>query len=270
MIPGFNIVLDYASWVPLEPEDAYFCAIEFLYDLASAGWEEVIPSGYEAFSPEVNGIKIAFASVTQPEDIYQLQSKHLILGVLKAMNSLASRKSFCTTKATLYMYNKPFGQLAIGRGARQPPTLSRIHGTNVTLSNSDPIHDNTASRSLAVVREIVDPEDSDFVISYEMLEDPIPCQTLLNAAMNGMAKSAQLKNDARCIDFAGYSSAGEVTYMISRNPPGTTRFVLTYSLVRTTLKLLPERLYSAGTCGEVKFDFVYQGDELGGGTFFLS
>lgn len=270
MIPGFNIALKHAPWVPLDPEDAYLCAIEFIYDLASAGWEEVIPSGYEAFSPEVNGIKIAFASLTQPGDTYQLQSKHLILGILKAMNTLASRSSFCTTKATLYMYNKIVGQLAIGRGAGPPPTLSIIHGTNVTLSNPDPIPDNTASRSLAIVREIVDPEDSDFVISYEMLEDPIPCQTLLNAAMNGMAKSAQVKNEDRCIDFAGYSSAGEVTYMISRNPPGTTRFILTYSLVRTTLKLLPERLYSTGACGEVKFDFVYQGDELGGGTFFLS
>ncbi|KAL9134486.1 MAG: hypothetical protein Q9175_004332 [Cornicularia normoerica] len=252
----------------MKPEDAYLCAIEFMYELATSGWEGLIPSGFEAFSKQVNGLKIAFGSLAQPEDKYQLQNKHVILGLLKTMNTLASRQTFCTTKAALYMYTAPVGHLVIGRPI--VPTLAEINDTNVTVSNINSFPSSTMSRRLATVKEIVDPEDSDFVILYEMLGDPIPCQILLNAAVNGLAKSAQAKNDDRCTDFAGLSSGGEVTYMFSRNPPRTTLFVLSYGLIRASLRLLPARMYSEESCGEVKFDFVYRGEELGGGSIFLS
>lgn len=267
-VPGFHAVLSWVPRVSINPEDAYLCAIDFMYGLASSGWDEIIPSGYEASSKDVNGIIIAYGSLAHPEDKNQLQNKHLVLGLVKTMNTLASRKSFCITRAVLYMYNKPVGQLAIAR--QVPPTLTEINDTNFSLGNLDPMTNSMASRNLTVVRDIVDPEDSNFVISFEILEDSIPCQSLLNAAVNGLAISAPAKNDVVCTEFAGVSSGGEVTYMIHRNSPGTTRFLLTYNLVRRSLKLLPARMYKDELCGEVKFDFIYGDEELGGGTMFLS
>ena len=265
MVPGFDARLRIAPRYVIKPEDTYVCAIEFTYYLASSGWETVVPSGHEAYSMEVNGLRVAFGSLAQSGDQYQLQNKHLVLGLLEAVNTLASRQSFCNTRAALYMYNKPVGQLAIGRLIN--PISTRLKHASVVRNV---INANTPSQNLTVERRIVDPDDPDFVISYEMLEDPIPCQALLNAALNALANTAPVRSDHIFTDFGSTSSAGDVTCMISRNPPGTTRLLLTYNHVRTALALLPAKLYSDDICGEVKFDLIYGGEELGGGTFFLS
>lgn len=135
-----------------------------MYELSWGGWEVVVPSGDEALSKEVEGMVVAFGSLAQPGDKYQLQNKHLILGLLKMINTLASRTSFCTAKAKLYMYRKLVGQLAIGR--KLPPALAGINSTDISLSVVDLIANITVNRSLNVRKEIVDPDD--FVISYEM------------------------------------------------------------------------------------------------------
>lgn len=241
-----------------------------MYDLASNNWDLSIRSGFETYAKEVGGIKIAIASLAEPGDRYQLQNKHLVLGLLKMMNSLASRKAFCNAKAAIYVYYRLIGQLAIGHPTR-PISIGVANGTDIKLIDLDPIPNVVReSRSLTVPGEIVDPEDSDFVIFYEILEDAISCQAILNAALNAMANTAPIGNEYPCTNFNGLSSTGEVTYSIGRNSPGTTRLLLTYGLVKRALKLLPARLYIGESCGEVKFDLVYGGEELGGGSFFLT
>lgn len=266
VIPGFDVSFNWLPMLNIGPEDAYLCAINFMYELSSIDWEEVVPSGGEAFSKEVNGLKIVFESLAKPEDRVQLQNKHLVIGLVSLMNKMASKSSYCTSRATLYMYRKLIGHLAIGRW----PSSAAAKGVEVVTSITGPSTKLSSSGNLTAVQEIVDPEDSDIVISYEMLGESISCQTLLDAALNGLAKSAPAGNDYRCRDFGGFSSSGEVAYSISGNPPGTTRFLMTYSFVRTSLKLLPARLYGERNCGEVKFDFFYRGEEIGGGTFYLS
>lgn len=259
------MVLGYYPRYAIRAEDTYLCAIEFMYEIASSGWETVIPSGNEEITNEVKGLKGAYGSDAEPGNIYQLQNKHLVLALLQVIDTLASRGSWCNTRAELYLYNRRIGLLGIGR-----PVPNGIKSTSVTQSGLGHVIDKTASRSLTVTGEIVDPEDSDIVISYEMLGNSIPCRTLLNAALNAMAQSAPVEDDYRCTNFAGVSPGGEVTYMMSGNPPGTTRFVFTYALVRTALKLLPTRFYDQEHCGEVTFDVFYRGEEFGGGSFFLS
>lgn len=238
-----------------------------MYDLAS-DWDAVIPSGLDIFTKDVGGIKIAIGSLADPEDQYQLQNKHLILGLLELMNSLESRKRFSNSKAALYVYSKLIGQVAIGHPTRS--TLMGVNGTNAKLIDVDTISNVvTESRNLTVSRTIVDPEDSDFVIDYQMMKDPISCQALFNAALNAMANTAPIENDYPCTNFNGLGSSGEVTYSIGKSPPGSTR-LLTYGLVKTALKLVPARLYVENSCGEVKFDIVYAGEDLGGGYFFLT
>lgn len=270
MIPGFSTILSYGPSYEIKAEDAYLCALLFTYELASDGWDPIIDSGFEGYMKEVNGVTIAIGSLAAPDDPYQLQNKHLVVGLLRLMNSLASRTAFCNAIAALYVYHNLIGQVAVVRRLTRP-SLTGVNGTSVGLMDTTPVANVvTASRSLTVPREIVDPEDSSFVISYEMLEDPISCQALLNAALNALANTAAIENEYPCTNFMGLSSSGEVTYSINRNPPGTARLRLTYGLVKTALKLLPARLYIQNSCGEVKFDLIYAGEELGGGTFFLT
>ena len=44
----------------------------------------------------------------------------------------------------------------------------------------------------------MDLEDSDLVISYELLGKSIPCPTMVNAALNGLTQSAQVESDDSC------------------------------------------------------------------------
>ncbi len=270
VLPGFKITLHQVPAALLKPEDAYLCAIYFMYNLALAGWDDYIPSGYEAISKEVNGVKIGFESLAKPADQYQLQIKHMVLGLLKMLNTSASKGVFCFTAVNLYLYRKHIGQMAIGQPVSSK--LASATPVNVTLDGMNHIGNFTESRrrGLGVKKQIVDPEDPNFVISYEVVGDPIPCQVLLNAALNGIATSAIMDSERRCINFAGFSSMEEVTFAINGLPLGPSRRVLTYIMVRTALKLLPARLYGEGTCGEVNFSFDYGGESLGAGFIRLS
>lgn len=247
----------------MKPEDAYRCAIGYIYDLASAGWEEIIPKGDDRTSKEVNAIRIALASVAKHRDRNQLQNKHVIQGILKMLNNMAKWNRFCLTTADMYLDAKLIGQMAIG--SRDSGELAGGDDANFTLD------ENTSTRNvLPEGGRIVDPEDPNFVISYTLRGEPISCQALFDAALNGMAHSAEMADHDRCVNFAGFSSSAKVVYMINSGPPETTREVLGYILVRTTLKLLPEKLYEEGRCGEVNFVLIYGGEQLGGGFIHLS
>ena len=268
VIPGFKVKLNWAPRFWMKPEDAYRCAIGYMYDLASAGWDEIIPKGDDRTSKEVESIRIALASVAKPRDRNQLQNKHVILGILKMLNNMAKWNQFCLTTADMSLYAKGIGQMAIG--SRDFGELAGGDYANFTLNEKNSTRNATESRSLTEGGRIVDPEDTNFVISYTLRGEPISCQALFDAALNGMAHSAEMDDHDHCVNFAGFSSSAKVLYMINSGPAETTREVLSYMQVRTTLKLLPEKLYEGGRCGEVDFVLIYGGEQLGGGFIHLS
>ena len=270
-LPGLAIVLHFAPTYLMKAEDAYLSAIAFMYQIAFAGWEGTIAPGFEGFSKEVNLIKVGFKSFAEAGDAYQLQNKHLAIGLLLMLNKSASKKRFCFTKADIYMYNICIGSMAIGRRAPEELAMTN-NSTNVTLDKLKTTGDSTDNwqRDLGVGGEIVDPEDSDFVITYEMLTNPIPCQSLLNAALNAMTNAALWHNNDPCREFGGFSSLRDVTWQILTPTPGTTRAKLNYLLVRTLLNLLPARLYERNLCREVDYQFHYAGEKIGWGDFLVS
>ena len=76
-------------------------------------------------------------------------------------------------------------------------------------------------------------------------------------------------NQDQCRNFGGFSSSGTVAYTFIGGGTGSSKYVLTYILVRTVLDLLPKKLYEKQSCGEVEFDLIYSGEKLGGGSFSL-
>ena len=265
MLPGFRIKAHFAPSYPMPPEDAYLCAIFLIYGLASpaAGWDGTIPAEGSSLSREVNGVKVGFRSLARVGDRDQLKYKHVIVAILETLNAFARRDSFCFTQTDMILHNRIIGDMAIGR--RMPD----LYDNNATVGDIGLINNTMESGNPTAGGEIVDPEDSNFVISYQRVRDSIPCKTLLNAALSGMANSAVFSNQHRCRNFGGFSSSGTVAFTFIEGPPGTSRYVLTYVLVRTVLELLPERLYEKQSCGEVEFDLIYGGEKLGGGSFFL-
>ena len=255
----------YADSFYMKAEDAYLAAIGSIYGLAAPplGWEGVVPSQGSALSKEINGIRIGFQSLTQDGDRYRFQYKHVIVGIVETVNALARRSRFCFTHTNIFVYNNKVGEMAIGR---RPPGTKAV---NVTIVDIGPASNSTESPNPTRKGEIVDPEDSNFVISYELVRKSISCPTLLNAALNGMANSAVFGDLDQCREFGGFSSSGEVAYQFIGGPPGISGSALSYVLVRTVLELLPARLYEMKRCGEVEFDLIYEGDKLGGGSFFL-
>lgn len=253
---------------PFEAEDGYLCAIDFTYLLASYGWETTIRSGYKGMSKEVNGVKIGIVSETEPTDQKRLQWKHIALGLLEAMNKLAGRDQSCFTKASLYVYNKLLGQLAIGR--RVDRNLVGVGGVNLTQSEKSPILEARGRPNPASPGKIVDPEDKNFVITYTLMEDDIPCSEMLNAALNAMVQSGVACDRQLCTDFAGFSSSGRVIYRINGRSPGAQRYALSYVLVRTVFKLLPAKLYELKSCKAVNFNLVYDNERIGLGHFRVS
>ena len=252
----------------MKAEDAYLCGIDFTYLLASYGWEVIIPSGDKGLSKEVNGIQIGIVSLTKPTDQIQLQWKHIAYGLLEIMNKLASRDQFCFTKASLSVYDKLLGDVAIGR--REVGNLPEVNGVNLTQSVKSPIRKIRGSPNPAGAGEIVDPEDKNFVIAYKMTGEEIPCKDLLNAALNAMVQSAVAEDQRSCRDFAGFSSSGKVVYAINGKPRVTPRLPLTYILVRTTFRLLPAKLYELKSCGTVNFDLLYNNENIGSGHIRVS
>lgn len=267
-IPGFRVGLNMAPALPLKAEDAYLCAIEFTYLLASYGWEVIIRSGYRGKSKEVNGVKIGIVCVTKPQDQQQLQWKHIAYGILETMNKLASREEFCFTKASLYVYNKLLGEVAIGR--REVGNLVGVSGVNLIQSEKSPILKVRGSPNPAGAGKIVDPEDKNFVIMYTMTGEGIPCTDLLNAALNAMVQSAVADDHRHCRDFAGFSSSGKLIYRINGIPRGTTQYALTYKMVRTMFRLLPAKLYELKSCGAVSFRLLYNDEQIGIGHIRVS
>ena len=99
---------------------------------------------------------------------------------------------------------------------------------------------------------------------------PIPCQDMLNAALDRLTASVVRHNHDQCQNFAGFSSSGSVTHAIRSAPHGTTLVFLTYVWVRTALKLVPVRLYECGSCGEVELRLRYINERIGRGSIRLS
>lgn len=267
-IPGFKVALNMVPAHPMKAEDAYLCGIDFTYLLASYGWEVTIRSGYKGFSKEVDRVRIGITSLTKPRDQMQLQWKHIAYGLLETLNKLATRDQFCFTKASLYVYNNLLGALAIGR--HEVANLPEVKGVNLTQSEEITILKIRGKPDAAGAGKIVDPEDKNFVVTYKLTGEDIPCKDLLNAALNAMVQSGVADDHRRCRDFAGFSSSGKVIYRINGSPHGTPQYALTYVLVRTVFKLLPAKLYELESCGAVDFGLVYDDEKIGSGHIRVS
>lgn len=163
------------------------------------------------------------------------------------------------------MFKQPVGAMDLGALDQNDASQSSITTSgNITTNANASIVDRYQGRSKS--GRIVDPDDPDFVISYQLTGEAMSCVDLFSAILYILATAAQADNDDVCEDLGGVNEMQNVEYQIHGAPrPTVSGYLFTYGLIRVGMRLLAERFYSKSRCGEMKFQFEYSGDVLGSG-----
>ncbi|CAF9940337.1 MAG: hypothetical protein HETSPECPRED_002385 [Heterodermia speciosa] len=265
--PGFGVHVYLHIVRPLNTEKVYLAAIAVIHDWAFEGWNAFIPSRSTRFTKTTYGITISWRSIAYARERDQLQMKHLILGMLHLIERMTEQHIFCVSTSSVQLYMQGVGHIellpseTLARNNVSDEGLAALHNTSLRAPRA---------QNLTSKRKIVDPTDSDFAILYERNGEVISFVDFLSAVLYAMATAAQASNDQHCRDLAGFNIKRNVVYRINGGRTTELGPPLTYGSVRRGLQLLSAALYDEDIAGEVRFQFLYQGDVLGVGNIALS
>lgn len=267
--PGFAVLVDLDTTQLLSIEKIYLIAIAVVHDWAFVGWDHFISSHSARATKAFRGLTVAWRSIAYPTQRYQLQIKHLILGMLHLIDQMTKAKYFCVSTYSVLLHRQGIGHielLATGAVASHNRSSSDENLSLKSVFLPTP----TGLRSLIAPRRIVDPEDSDFVIFYERKSEPMSHPDFLSTILYAIATAAQGSNNEYCQDLGGFNEKRNVVYRIHGKRPTDSGYLLTDGMVMRGLRLLSTGVYDSGASAEVRFRFEYRGDVLGGGAIELS
>ena len=266
--PGFGVHVYLHIVRPLNTEKVYLAAIAVIHDWAFEGWNAFIPSRSTRFTKTTYGITISWRSIAYARERDQLQMKHLILGMLHLIERMTEQHIFCVSTSSVQLYMQGVGHIellpseTLARNNISDENLAALHSTSLRAPRA---------QNLTSKKTIVDPADSDFAILYERNGEVISFVDFLSAVLYAMTTAAQASNDQQCRDLAGFNMKRNVVYRINGSRRNTDESPpLTYGSVRRGLQLLSAAVYDEAIAGEVRFQFLYQGEVLGVGNIELS
>ena len=238
-----------------------------VHDWALEGWNHLVSGRpVRRFTKTSYGITIAWRSIAYPREREQLQIRHLVLGMLHLIDQMTKENTFCVSTSSVLLYKQPAGHIEL----LPSETLLRSGAPNDTAAMHNTSQRIAQARSPNFQRKIVDPADSDFAILYERKGDVMSFVDFLSAVLYAVATAAQASNTEYCRDLAGFNEKRSVVYRINGRRTTDWSHHLTYELVRRGLQLLSTAMYDEAASGEVRFQFLYQGDVLGAGNIDLS
>ena len=124
----------------------------------------------------------------------------------------------------------------------------------------------TRSRDLTAKNgTIVDLDDRDFAIVYDLVGDPMSGVDLFSPALYGLATASRAPGIDTCQDLAGFNEKRSVQWIIHGFQPAGLGYLLSYGMIGTGLRLLATGLYNSHDYREVSFRFVYNEDSIGSG-----
>ncbi|KAL8708746.1 MAG: hypothetical protein Q9220_006388 [cf. Caloplaca sp. 1 TL-2023] len=264
--PGFGILIDLDTNHCFETEKVYLAAITMIHDWADKGWDYTFKSGPTRYVKEIYGISLSFRSLALPAQRYQLQEKHMIIGMLHLIDQMTKVKKFCVSTASVLTYRQPVGFLRLA----VPGTPIARNSSDVGQAITEDVPSRIKNRDLQTSGRAVDPQDPDFAVAYQRIGDPLSCVEILSASLYAMATAAQGDGDNYCSMLGGFNEQRTVVWRILGRRPTVSGYLLSYDSVRTGLMILSAQLYRTGFSGEVGFQFEYKGDNLGGGSITLS
>ncbi|KAL8669863.1 MAG: hypothetical protein Q9168_005567 [Polycauliona sp. 1 TL-2023] len=271
---------------PLNVNDAYICAIEAMYHWQ--GWNERWYSEthiHSDQSPIVRDLQISWHDL--PDRPTNMHWYHIKLAISVLLNTMDHRHEFTEARVEMQHFEKVFGILEIGR----PTTAAAAATANNTTSASDSggngrvvanstkgiptaLHDTEtpASKTILIpfISEVGTPN-----ITYQRLGAPVPCPILFNTALDGLVDTGTDMHG----DPWSWSTAFDYTQKMmyqtqwaAQQKPGEGggSFQWTADMIALAARLLPQRLFEEGDCGEVRFRMeLDQVGRIGTGSFQL-
>ena len=264
--PGFGVLVHLDEVHTLNTERIYVAAIAMVHDWAFQGWNRFFPSRSVRFTKTSDGLTIAWRSVAYVRERNQLQTKHLILGMLHLIDQMTKHQAFCVSTSSVLLYRQPVGHIEL----LPSESFSRTNTSHETLAMHNISLHAAQAPNPGFERKIVDPADSDFAILYERKGDMMSFVDFMSTVLYAMATAAQASSTDPCRDIAGFNQKRSVVYRIHGKRTTDWSHPLTYQFVRRGLRLLSRAIYDEGDSGEVWFQFLFQGDVLGSGNIVLS
>ncbi|KAL8994208.1 MAG: hypothetical protein Q9169_005754 [Polycauliona sp. 2 TL-2023] len=287
---GYTTLITLDPSKPLDINDAYICAIETLYHWQGsdeAWFEETYFHSDQ--SPIARGLQIEYHDV--PDRPINMHWYHIKWAILVLLNTMDQRHEFAEARVEMKQHEKVFGIVTL----EKPAATNKINATREIDRNfkgAAPIGgsstekdvpaaagaapNNTTSTSPPPSKTILIPPISEIGtlnITYQRLGRSIPCPLLFNTALDGLLDAATDMHG----DPWSWSTAFDYTHKMmyqtqwaaqQKAGEGGGSFYWTAETIGLAARLLPQRLFEEGDCGEVRFRMeLDQIGRIGGGSF---
>ncbi|KAI4231683.1 MAG: hypothetical protein L6R40_007657 [Gallowayella cf. fulva] len=283
--PGFDMRIFIDQVRDYDPVDFYISAVDEMYTLTDRSYEQVIHMGH---SEVVRGVQ--FSYYEQAHHPISMQNKHIVLGILVGISTMAKQQDFSTAFVELRFDKKIFGLVRIGtiqnRGLGNGRKINNIAATaagpakelsmtTANLKGNPALRDPATARkqydaaSLNYTSSMTDPLDRNLTFDYGRYGEAMECQTLFGAALDALATSAQHDGNALTDTFMGTDWSNRVVYQAFSLTSAHGDLLLTYELIRRVMVLVPRRIFDEESCGETSFRIVHHGVRMGTGRFWL-
>ena len=249
--PGFETRVRLNIGFPVNTLGVYVNGIDIMHGAVQNGWTEP----FEAPGRSAYGVNMVVANTAPPPVANQLQNRHVILGLLQTIYSMIEDQRFCLSLAQILLYKEEIGVLTIESSARSDIMRNYGHsnGSLSTFSGDD----------LGRPGHIIDPDDDSFTIAYTYGGEIVASEDVFTSALDGLSDSALYANDSPCTSLYAASLTGKLVFGVrsaqSRTMP------LSYFYARKTLKLLSFEMVARDKYGEVEFQLLYDGEQIGAG-----
>ncbi|KAL8802795.1 MAG: hypothetical protein Q9182_003555 [Xanthomendoza sp. 2 TL-2023] len=272
---GFEMLFFVDQGHTYDPINFYISAVEAMYNLTKRDYEAAVHGGQ---SEVVRGVQ--FRYFEQQGRGIALRNKHVVLTILAGISQMDKQDEFGAAIAELSQNKKRFALLDIRAEDYPEPERPRRAQAIDVGNNSDrdgdsttrgPITaDNMNSTNLTLSQSIIDPEDPNLMIEYERFGDAFACKSLFGASLDALASSAPYDGIHTINSFLGTDWSNQVTYRtFSLWEENERRFLLTISMIRKAMLLLPMRIFEEQNCGEVNFRILHGDKPKGVGSFWV-
>ncbi|KAI4192905.1 MAG: hypothetical protein LQ350_008537 [Teloschistes chrysophthalmus] len=265
--PGFSTRVTHILEKPLNDTDVYISAIEAMYHFASPRfWDYEVPY-LDIFRSEiVRGLEVSF-QVNIPDRPIKMKWSHVICTVLIAVDSMDRSQAFAETIVAMNYEDQLFGVMKIGKSTEkekpndskgQPKdsiaTAKRDDENSVSIENIKRAapNPNTSPHS----KTIIDPEvpiGRATTIIYQRFGRSVPCNLLFSTALDSIAYAAADDWGDTWPYSTCYNWSKKMMYQTVQVNLGDGRSEWTADFIKRVARLLPERLFEEGDCGEVRF-----------------
>ena len=196
----------------VNPLGAYVVALRLMYGLSKQKWSkqvELIESGLLIVVESTSYNAVIYTSDTDVDS--GLTAGLCVQALLLAVNGMATRNpGFYQSSSYILKDGTPIGRVLITNldlsqsGTGRIGSVSNGTSTNKTYESTSLFGGTKTTSPVPTLAadsgSLIDPEDKDFVIHYRFEGHKLPVGDIYNAAVDGLAQTAQVGHNLRC-DF---------------------------------------------------------------------